>query len=230
MLLRKHITLADAVIKLAGDGTGGTFEGYASVFGGVDSYGDTILKGAFESTLRANGLPKMFFQHDWNMPIGRWTSAKEDDHGLYVKGELTPGLRLADDVHAALRHGTIDGLSIGGFVKMGDFDTTETGRIIRKWSKLVEVSPVVFPADDAARVDTGTVKGVDILEAIEELNTLRDIESLLRDAAGFSKSAATALIGRAKHILSAQGDPAADADSLALRAVAQRLQALAGGN
>lgn len=229
MLLRKHITLADAVIKMAADGTAGTFEGYASVFGGVDTYGDTILKGAFESTLRTNGLPKMFFQHDWNMPIGRWTYAKEDDHGLYVKGEITPGLRLAEDVHAALKHGTLDGLSIGGYVKMGDFDTTETGRIIRKWSNLVEVSPVVFPADDAARIEASTVKGADILEAIEELNTLRDLESLLRDAAGFSKSAATALIGRAKHILNAQGDPVAEAESLALRAVAQRLKALAGG-
>ena len=83
MLLRKHLSLSDVTLKLSGDA--GSFEGYASVFGGVDTYGDTIVKGAFDSTLRQNGLPKMFFGHDWGMPIGKWTSAKEDDKGLYVR-------------------------------------------------------------------------------------------------------------------------------------------------
>jgi uncharacterized protein len=224
MLLRKHLSLSDVSLKLAADGAG-TFEGYASVFGGVDSYGDTILKGAFESSLRNNGLPKMFFQHDWGMPIGKWTSAKEDDHGLYVKGELTPGLGLAADVHAALKHGTLDGLSIGGFVKQGDYDTTETGRIIRKWSALVEVSPVVFPADSSARVSAGSVKGgAELIEALDDCASIREIEQLLRDAAGLSKGAAAALVARVKS-LSLRGEPAND-DGLAIRqalAIAQRI-------
>ena len=48
-LLRKTLSLSDVSLKLSGDT--GTFEGYASVFGGVDTYGDTIIKGAFESIL-----------------------------------------------------------------------------------------------------------------------------------------------------------------------------------
>ena len=52
MLLKKTLSLSDCQIKL--DGESGKFSGYASVFGGVDSYGDTILRGAFESTLRNN--------------------------------------------------------------------------------------------------------------------------------------------------------------------------------
>jgi HK97 family phage prohead protease len=83
MLLRKTISLNDVQLKV--DGAKGTFAGYASVFGGVDSYGDTIIKGAFESTLRSNGKPKMFYDHSWDMPIGKWTVAKEDDHGLFVE-------------------------------------------------------------------------------------------------------------------------------------------------
>jgi HK97 family phage prohead protease len=226
MLLRKHLLLSDVSLKLASDGAG-TFEGYASVFGGVDSYGDTIIKGAFESTLRTNGLPKMFFQHDWGMPIGKWTSAEEDDKGLYVKGELTPGLALAGDVHAALKHGTLDGLSIGGYVKQGDYDTTETGRVIRKWSRLVEVSPVVFPADPAAKIDSETVKGAEFLEAIQAVESIRDLESLLRDAAGLSKGAATALVARAKAILAPQGEPDGAAEAKAMQSLAERLQRLA---
>lgn len=100
MLLKKTLSLSDCQIKL--DGDSGKFAGYASVFGGVDSYGDTILRGAFESTLRNNGKPKMFYGHQWDIPIGKWLKAKEDEHGLYVEGELTPGLSKSADVHAAL--------------------------------------------------------------------------------------------------------------------------------
>ena len=199
MLLRKHLSLSDVSLKMEGEA--GRFSGYASVFGGVDSYGDTIVRGAFASTLRNNGMPKMFFNHDWSgIPVGKWTKAVEDDHGLLVEGEFTPGLASADAVRAAMKHGTLDGLSIGGFVKQGDFELTENGRVIRKWSKLVEVSPVVFPADDAARVDMESVKGSDILEAIEEAGTVREIEQLLRDAAGLSNRAAIALVARVKSL------------------------------
>lgn len=228
MLLRKHLSLNDADLKM--DGDTGRFAGYASVFGGVDSYGDTIVKGAFASTLR-DGRPMMFLEHAWAglsggaaaMPIGKWTRAVEDDRGLYVEGELTPGMSLSSDVRAALKHGTLSGLSIGGYVKKGDYDETESGRVIRRWSKLVEVSVVAMPADSAARVDASTVKGADILEAIAEIETIRDLESLLRDAAGLSKSAATALVGRAKLILSPQGEPAGDAEQKAMKAIAERL-------
>jgi uncharacterized protein len=223
MLVRKTISLSDVSLKM--DGDSGKFSGYASVFGGVDSYGDSIIKGAFESTLRQNGKPKMFFNHEWTMPIGKWTVAKEDDHGLFVEGELTPGLAISSDVRAAMKHGTLDGLSIGGYIKQGDYDETENGRVIRKWSKLVEVSPVVFPADEAARVDLSSVKGADIIEAIEEIDSIRDLECLLRDAAGFSKGATTALVARAKAILS-RGDPDEEI-AKAMQALSERIARIA---
>lgn len=141
MLVRKHLSLTDCDIKL--DDVSGTFSGYASVFGGVDSYGDTILRGAFEYTLRNNGKPKMFFQHDWNMPVGKWTKAKEDEHGLFVEGELTPNLSLAADVRAAMKHGTLDGLSIGGYLKKATGRTVQAvgassanGRVLLRFLRL----------------------------------------------------------------------------------------------
>lgn len=226
MLLRKHIKLTDATLKM--DGQTGTFSGYASVFGGVDSYGDTIVRGAFESTLRNNGKPKMFFNHDWAMPIGKWTAVKEDEHGLFVEGELTPNLNLAAEVRAAMLHETLDGLSIGGFIKKGDYDETEGGRVIRKWSNLVEVSPVVFPADGAARVNLGSVKSADLLEAVEEINSIREMERFLRDAGGLSKGAAAALVARAKVVLSVEGDPDdTSAEVKALQHLEARLRLMA---
>ena len=218
MLVRKHLSLSNCEIKLEGDA--GKFAGYASVFGGVDSYGDTIVKGAFDYTLRNNGKPKMFFQHDWSMPVGKWLTAKEDDHGLFVEGELTPGHSLAADVHAALRHGTLDGLSIGGYLKKGDYDETENGRIIRRWSNLSEVSPVVFPADGAARIDLSSVKSADIDAAIGDIETIRDFERFLRDAGGLSKGLTEALVSRAKTVF-CRGEPGSGIDAKA----AQELQA-----
>ena len=222
MLIRKMLKLDDVSLKMEGDT--GRFSGYASVFGGVDSYGDTIIKGAFESSLR-NAKPKMFFNHDWAMPIGKWLKAKEDDHGLFVDGELTPDLSLAADVRAAMKHGTLDGLSIGGYLKAGDYEETEKGRIIRKWSNLMEISPVVFPADGAARIDLSSVKNIDFESMLPECGTEKDIERLLRDA-GLSKGQATAVVSRVRSILKGRDAHEGDNEKLTAEIVA-RLQRIA---
>lgn len=194
-MYRKTLLLSECQIK--SDGESGRFSGYASVFNLVDSYGDTILPGAYKETLANNGLPKMFLQHEsWELPVGKWLKAEEDDHGLLVEGELTLGMTRANDTYAALKHETLDGLSIGYRLKKGDFTPSpevEGGRIIEKIELLSEVSPVVFPADSAARIDLGSVKN-----EITELETIRDFEYFLRDAGGFSKGLAGALISRAK--------------------------------
>lgn len=223
MLVRKSLSLSDVELKLEGET--GRFSGYASVFGGVDSYGDTILKGAFETTLKRDGKPKMFYSHDafGGLPIGKWISAKEDDKGLLMEGELTPGLSLSNDVRAALKHGTLDGLSIGGYLKAGDFQLLDNGnRVISKWSKLVEVSIVAFPADGAARVDLASVKS-----EIEQLSTIRDFERFLRDAGGFSAEAAKTMLSRAKDLFALRdADEPAEAKQEDWAALALRLRSI----
>lgn len=215
----KTLSLSDCEIKLADSGT---FAGYASVFNGVDSYGDTILPGAYTDTLAKNGMPKMFILHrSYELPIGKWIDAGEDKKGLYVKGELTPNMSMANDVHAALQHGTLDGLSIGYGLKKGDYapsDKVEGGRIIKKVSILSEISPVTFPADGKARIDLSSVKS-----ELEELQTIREIEYFLRDAGGFSKSVSEAVIARVKQ-LAIQGEPdITGIDQKSIDRLAQRL-------
>ena len=66
----------------------GYFEGYGSVFGNIDSYGDMVAKGAFTSTLAehaaAKTMPKMLLNHGGLasfmgpapqdlIPVGKWT-------------------------------------------------------------------------------------------------------------------------------------------------------------
>jgi hypothetical protein len=103
-------------------------------------------------------------------------------------------------------HGTLDGLSVGGMVKRGDYEDTDNGRVINKWTKLMEVSPVAFPADDAARIDTATVKGFDFASLLPEVKTERELEHLLRDA-GMSKTDAMAILSRAKSIFTVRDAP-----------------------
>jgi len=202
MLLCKTTPLARTELKFNEET--GVFKGYASVWDGVDSYQDTILKGAFLDTLKNDGLPKMFYMHRHDMPVGKYTLADEDSKGLWVEGELTPGHSLASDVRAALKHETLDGLSIGGMLRSGDYkDGNKGGRIIHKWTKLLEVSPVVFPADNAARIDLTSVKSIDFEALLPECKTEKDIERLLRDA-GLGKWEAMAIVSRSKAIFDAR--------------------------
>lgn len=224
---RKMLAITAVQLKvdqLKADGEGGTFVGYASTFGNVDSYGDTIIKGAYADTLRDNGLPKMFFNHDsYAVPIGKWVKAEEDDYGLLLTGEFTPGNAKAQEIRAALKHGTIDSLSIGYSLTKGDYDDTAEGRVIRKVYRLRETSLVTFPADKFAVVDPASVKSASLSSEIADVKTIRDFEYLLRDAGGFSKGAAQALTARAK-VLFGERDVSSQDEAKCLNEVLDRLR------
>lgn len=203
---RKQLLLTSVKLKFA-DTTTGKFGGYASVFGGIDSYNDTIMRGAYKSVIKAvmDGsarMPKMFVNHkSFEVPIGKWTKMYEDEKGLYIEGELTPGNPEAAIVKAAMQHETIDGLSIGYMLKPDDVEFSDMDgkmvRVIKNVSNLSEVSVVTFPADDSARVDLTSVKS-----ALDQINSIKELEDFLREAGGFSKSLATATASRAKRLFS----------------------------
>lgn len=206
MFLRKRLSLNDVDLKMDAE-SGGRFSGYASRWGTTHHSGDTVLPGAFEDTLKTHGVPKMFLEHAWiyggggtgSMPIGKFLTVKEDDIGLFVEGELTPGMSLSQDVAAAMRHGTLDGLSVGGYVQKGDYEETKTGRVIKRWSELVEISAVAFPDDPGGRVSAVKHQG-DLIELIEGAESIRELEQVLRDVAGLSKGAAKTLTARVKSL------------------------------
>lgn len=215
MRLQKSIELKGVEIK----GDANQFEGYASIFNGNDSYNDTILPGAFASAIK-KGVPLMFFNHDWSeIPIGKWTKLEEDDKGLRVVGELTPGNPHAESVLAALKHGTLNGLSIGFSLSKDGYDEKEDGgRTIKEIDRLFEISVVTFPADEAARIEA--VKSA----AIGAIETVRDFERFLRDAGGFSRSQAAALCAKAKEFVSDQGDPDVEAKTQEIKERIERIK------
>lgn len=183
----KLLTIDQTNVKFAGSKEG-QFAGYASVFGGVDSYGDTIHPGAYELTLKSRKRPVQMRWNHYGEIIGKWTAIHEDEKGLYVEGELTPGHSKAMDVYASLKHGAISGLSIG--YRPIRSAPNDTGGEDLYEIDLIEISVVETPADLAAQIG-------DIKTAVENVATIKELEHLLRDAGGFSRSAAMAIIAKA---------------------------------
>lgn len=203
MMEHKLAPLGDVCLKFD-EARKGFFSGYASVFNGVDSYGDTILPGAYAQTLQNRQRPVQMRWNHFGPVIGKWTKAQEDDRGLYVEGELTPGHSVAEDAYALLKHGAVNGLSIGFRIPPGGSEKDGKLRKLKRID-LAEISIVEEPADLSARVG-------DVKSAFESAETLKEIEALLRDAAGFTRADACALVSRIKAL--AHGERAAEAKRL----------------
>lgn len=194
----------------------GEFEGYGSTFGGEpDAYGDVIAEGAYADSLAAHKskgtMPKLFWQHNSGEPIGKWTDAREDKHGLLLVGKLNMDVQRGREAHALLKAGDIDGLSIGYRIKEYSVDT-ESGVWTLEKLDLVEVSIVSVGANEHAVVqNVKTAKAAhDLMERLKAGDRLteREFETWLKGL-GLSNSQAE----RAARLhLKGQGEPAGAAD------------------
>lgn len=172
----------------------GVFEGYASVFAVEDSHGDTVKKGAFKTGLqklaKEKRKVKMLFNHDRFLPIGVFKEADEDSKGLYVRGKLTLGVQKADETRLLMLDEAIDSMSIGGYVRKELWDNKTFKRELQE-IELREISPVVFPALDQARIVS--------VKSLADDASMADVEVILRDA-GFSRTDTKRLISIIKGV------------------------------
>lgn len=96
----------------------GSFEGYCSVFGNKDSYGDIVVKGAFETTLaewdeKGDVIP-LLWGHDFADPfsnIGSIVKAEEDEVGLKVTGVFDLENPKAQQVYRLAKGRRVTGMS-----------------------------------------------------------------------------------------------------------------------
>lgn len=154
----------------------GLFSGYASVFNVQDHHEDIIAPNAFKKSLeqwQAKGtFPKLLWQHDQRQPIGVLHEIREDDYGLFVKGQLLLDLQQAREAYALLKAGVINEMSIG-------FKPIKTRRYGAKRIRhieeidLHEISLVTFAANENAKVMTVKEFERDTLAGqIQQLNQL----------------------------------------------------------
>ena len=135
-------------------------EGYASVFGNVDSYGEVVDKGAFQEWLAAHPadpttgirrFPKFVRFHNWERPLGPTIYCEEDEIGLKVRGELLKEVQDAREEYALIKSGASTDLSFGFRVR-GDAIDANTG--FRHLTKIdiFEWSPVLVGANPKATI------------------------------------------------------------------------------
>lgn len=166
-------TLPLAELKIAGaDGDAGSFEGRASTFGTVDSYGDTVDPGAYIETI-PQFLERGFigWGHDWNQPIGIVTAAREGPDGLYITGQFhsdAEAQKFRTRASERVAAGKFMGLSIGYEALSWEMRKVETP-VRTSWGELTdkvraltkirlfEVSLVTVPAEENSGVTT--IKG-----------------------------------------------------------------------
>lgn len=194
----------------------GEFEGYGSVFGVQDTYGDVVIAGAFKDSLQRwsekGRLPALLWQHKMDEPIGIYTEMSEDNNGLALKGRLLiDDDPLAKRAHAHMKAGSLTGLSIGYILKEREYDK-EKNVFLLKEIDLWEVSVVTFPANDEARVS-------DVKSAFArgEIPSQKQIERVLRDV-GLSRNQAKAFMSEGYSALP-QRDVDVDAALTALKTI-----------
>ena len=173
----------------------GTFSGYGSVFGNVDSYDEIVAAGAFKKSLaviKSAGDPlPVLWQHNSAQPIGGYTELAEDDTGLVVSGFLLKDdVALAREAYALMKARVVKGLSIGYYVRNASYDEKTGIRTLNELD-LREISVVTFPANEQAQVES-VKQALRAMIKAGQLPSVRDFEDFLREA-GFSKSQAACI-------------------------------------
>jgi HK97 family phage prohead protease len=125
------------------DAEKGIIEAYVSIFNNVDLGGDKILPGAFADSLKKK-LPKGVWSHNWDQPIAKTLEAREDEKGLYVKGQFNMETQRGKEAFSDIKFGIMDEFSIGFGIQeySWEMEGEEEIRVIKK-IKLYEWSPVL---------------------------------------------------------------------------------------
>ena len=169
----KHGALVELDIKAVQED--GFFVGWASVYGVKDRGGDIVMPGAFTKSLQkypANKV-KMLYQHSASEPIGTWLKFEEDARGLKAEGRLILETAKGREVHALLKAGAVDGLSIGYRTIRDSVDRAKGARLLHEL-ELREVSIVTFPMNEDATVSSvKTSSTSQIRELLDAINGAR---------------------------------------------------------
>lgn len=164
-------------VEASAPGAAASFTGYGAAHNNVDEVGDIIVPGAF-----AEDLPEFLADgfigglgHNWDQPIARIKSAREDTRGLLIESGPIVDTTHGVDVAKLLRAGIVKKLSIG-YKAIAPRMVSDPAEVEAYWKsvgyapsatdrrraregvrlltrvRLLEVSPVVVPANSRADV------------------------------------------------------------------------------
>jgi HK97 family phage prohead protease len=131
----------------------GIIKGYASVFGNIDSDGDTIEKGAYTKTLNENKERiKFLWQHRMDKPLGKVMDISQDDRGVPFSAKISD-TALGNDAKTLIKDGVLNEFSVGFMPIKYEEKTDDKGRydgLTIREVKLYEFSLVTLAANDQA--------------------------------------------------------------------------------
>lgn len=209
-----------ATIKFKDDGLAeGEFIGYASIFGNKDSYGDVVIKGAFDTTLaeweHSGFKVPVLWGHrtdDPDLNLGECITATEDEKGLKVHVKLDLDCPKAASTYRLLKAGRVNQMSFAYKVIDGAYIQPEGEGM--SWRdayyelrelKLYEVSVVPIGANDQTEILA--VKSLARALAAKAGRSLSSKnEDAIRSAADQLEDALVSL----KSVLPDEDDPAGD--------------------
>lgn len=167
-------------------------EGYAALFNqrtliGSPKYGfyESIKEGAFSDVMGDD--VRCLINHNQNYIIGRTKSKtleiSVDEKGLKFRCKL-PKRSYADDLADAISSGDVDGCSFSFQVKSQEWRwATKEGeideRVITKFSKLLDVAPVTYPAYQGTSVSKRSMADYDEAKKVHEAETRQKGNSAL---------------------------------------------------
>lgn len=129
-------------------------EGYAAVFDSVTDLGpfqERIAQGAFSDVLDDD--VRLLINHD-GVPLARTSNntleLSQDETGLYYRAQLSD-TQAGRDLYEMIKRGDINQSSFAFMIEEESNDADGV-RVIEKVSKLIDVSPVTYPAYQAASV------------------------------------------------------------------------------
>ena len=197
MLVHQTLSLSDCDIKFAA--AEGSFSGYGSVFGVLDSKNDIIMPGAYAEVLKSGGGVPVYVNHGWlrgELPVGMWADLKEDDRGLYGQAGLVMQMPSAVNAYWGMKSGLVTGLSVAIIPDSKATERRSDGaRVIHRIKAMKEISVVTEPANGESRI-----VDVKFKDELDQVETVRDFERLLRDVGAFDQAAAKLLTAKARDL------------------------------
>lgn len=166
--------------KAIPDGKNLYIEGWAAVYGNLDTYNDVIVPGAFKKTITGAGATriKLCAQHrqkDIVDVIGKVIELRDEAKGLWFRAKVSNTSKGRDAAELVMDE-AIDEVSIG-YVTV-DFEMVKDVRYLKEID-LREISLVIRAANIDARIENTEVKEDKPIEKPKPISEMTD-EELIR--------------------------------------------------
>jgi len=145
----------------------GIVEGYYIVWDTVDSYNTSFKRGCtLKTTEGRTDKIRLLWDHGGD-PIGKILELREDSHGAYVKAKLSMGIESVRDKAELINDKAIDCLSF----RFGEVQSSIVDGILTfSEINIAEISPVVFEANNDAKITGIRAKDFNETDYKNELN------------------------------------------------------------